>query len=86
MKIRYPLGVATLAVIAASSGASSAWAAPVLGASLASFAVLGAAGVTDVATSTVGGNLGSAPNGSVGGGYIFSSGSFQQNTVLAQQA
>lgn len=86
MKIRYPLGIAALVLIAGSSGAPSAWAAPVLGASLASFAVLGAAGVTNVPTSTIGGNLGSAPNASVGGGYVFSSGSIQQNTALAQNA
>ena len=61
-------------------------AAPVLGSSLASFAVLGAAGVTNVPTSTIGGNLGSAPNASVGGGYVFTSGSLQANTALAQQA
>ena len=61
-------------------------AAPILGSSLASFAVLGASGVTNVPTSTIGGNLGSAPNDSVGGGYIFTSGSLQANTALAQQA
>jgi hypothetical protein len=61
-------------------------AAPILGADLATFAVLGAAGVTNVPTSTIGGNLGSAPNPSVGGGYLFTSGSLQPNTFLAQQA
>ncbi len=61
-------------------------AAPVLGSDLASFAVLGAAGVTNVPTSTIGGNLGSAPNASVGGGYVFTAGSIQQNTALAQNA
>lgn len=59
---------------------------PVLGSDLASFAVLGASGVTNVATSTIGGNLGSAPNASVGGGYVFTSGSLQPNTTLAQNA
>lgn len=59
---------------------------PILGTDLASFAVLGAAGVTNVPTSTIGGNLGSAPNASVGGGYIFTSGSAHANTTLAQQA
>jgi hypothetical protein len=57
-----------------------------LSASLASFAVLGASGVTNVPTSTINGNLGSAPNPSVGGGYVFASGSLQSNTALAQQA
>ena len=59
---------------------------PILGDDLASFAVLGATGVTNVPTSTIGGNLGSAPNPSVGGGYVFTSGSLQANTPLAQNA
>jgi len=61
-------------------------ASPILGSDLASFAVLGATGVTNVPTSTIGGNLGSAPNGSVDGGYVFTSGSLQANTSLAQNA
>jgi len=67
-------------------GPGLAVAAPVLGSDLATFAVLGAAGVTSVPVSTIGGNLGSAPNASVGGGYVFSSGSLQANTALAQNA
>lgn len=67
-------------------GAAPAMAAAILSNDLASFAVLGASGVTNVPVSTIGGNLGSAPNGSVGGGYIFTSGSMQSNTALAQQA
>lgn len=74
-------GLVTLAL-----GASGTWAAPILGPDLASFAVLGATGVTNVPISTIGGNLGSAPNASVGGGYVFSSGSLQQNTAIAQNA
>jgi hypothetical protein len=66
--------------------ASPALASPILGPDLASFAVLGASGVTNVPTSTIGGNLGSAPNASIGGGYVFSSGSLQANTALAQNA
>ena len=62
------------------------FATPILGADLATFAVLGASGVTNVATSTIGGNLGSAPNASIGGGYIFTAGSSQANTALAQSA
>ena len=73
-------------VAAAFCGSSPALAAPVLASDLASFAVLGATGVTNVPTSTIGGNLGSAPNASVGGGYVFTSGSLQQNTALAQNA
>ena len=78
------LTISTLVALAFSG--SAAWAAPILGADLASFAVLGASGVTNVPISTIGGNLGSAPNASVGGGYVFSSGSLQQNTSLAQGA
>ena len=59
---------------------------PILGSSLASFAVLGASGVTNVPVSTIGGNLGAAPSAAVGGGYIFASGSLQANTALAQKA
>ena len=59
---------------------------PILPPDLASFAVLGATGVTNVPVSTIGGNLGSAPNASAGGGYIFTAGSRQQNTATAQQA
>ena len=80
------LSILSSAVLVALVGASPASAAPLLGDALASFAVLGAAGVTNVAVSTIGGNLGSAPNASVGGGYVFSSGSLQPNTALAQQA
>lgn len=73
-------------------GPTQGLAAPILGSDLASFAVLGATGVTNIATSTIGGNLGSAPtgspigDGSVTEGYVFSSGSLQPNTVLAQNA
>lgn len=66
--------------------APAAFADPVLPSALASFAVLGATGVTNVPTSTIGGNLGSAPNASVGGGYVFTAGSLQANTALAQAA
>jgi hypothetical protein len=67
-------------------GPSPALAVPILGSDLASFAVLGATGVTNVATSTIGGNLGSAPTPVVGGGYSFTAGSLQANTPLAAQA
>lgn len=66
--------------------ATPALAAPIFGQDLASFAVLGASGVTNVPTSTIGGNLGSAPSASAGGGYVFTFGSMQANTALAQQA
>lgn len=78
---------ATLALGAATVlGAAPATATAILSNDLASFAVLGASGVTNVPVSIIGGNLGSAPNASVGGGYIFTSGSLQGNTPLAQQA
>ena len=80
------LSTLALAVMAAFCVAAPASATPILGANLASFAVLGAAGVTNVPVSTIGGNLGSAPNPSTGGGYIFTSGSLQGNTILAQNA
>ena len=80
------LSASTLAVLGLFVGSAPVLAAPILGDELASFAVLGAAGVTNVPVSTIGGNLGSAPNPAVGGGYIFTSGSFQQNTALAQNA
>jgi hypothetical protein len=75
-----------LGVIGTMAGSSIALAAPILGQDLATFAVLGATGVTNVPVSTIGGNLGSSPNPSSGGGYIFTSGSLQQNTATAQQA
>lgn len=80
LKLALPL------LVAFAYGPGLALATPILGSDLASFAVLGAAGVTNVPTSTIGGNLGSAPNASVGGGYVFSSGSLQANTALAQNA
>ena len=81
-----PMKLAIPLCIALACAPSQGWAAPVLGSNLASFAVLGASGVTNVPTSIIGGNLGSAPNPSVGGGYIFTAGSLQQNTALAQAA
>lgn len=80
------LSLFVVAALAALVCPPLASAVPILGEALASFAVLGATGVTNVPTSTIGGNLGSSANPSVGGGYIFSSGSLQQNTALAQQA
>ena len=73
-------------LVALAYGPSQGWAEPILKPALSTFAVLGATGVTNVATSFIGGNLGSAPNGSVGTGYNFTSGTTQPNTPLAQQA
>ncbi|MEQ1742695.1 MAG: ice-binding family protein [Candidatus Nitrotoga sp.] len=75
-----------LAVIVLFCGSSSASAAPLLGSALASFAVLGAAGVTTAHKSKIKGNLGSAPSTSIGGVYQFAAGSLQANTPIAQQA
>ena len=63
MKTAKYLSTVSLAVVGALYGASPALALPILGSDLASFAVLGASGVTNVPVSTIGGNLGSAPNG-----------------------
>ncbi|MDO8478213.1 MAG: ice-binding family protein [Candidatus Rokubacteria bacterium] len=73
-------------LVALAYGPAQGFAAPIFPEDLASFAVLAAAGVTNVATSTIGGNLGSAPDPSVGGGYDFTFGSLQPNTALAQNA
>ena len=81
-----PLSALALAVIGLFCGSSSASAAPLLGSALASFAVLGSAGVTNVPKSKISGNLGSAPNASAGGGYEFAAGSLQANTPIAQLA
>jgi Ice-binding-like/PEP-CTERM motif len=89
LKMNTKLGVVKLAVplfFAIAYGPAQGLATPILGSSLDTFAVLGQQGVTDVPTSTIGGNLGSAPNASVGGGYVFTAGSLQANTALAQNA
>src|ERR1700720_124425 len=80
MKLAVPL------FFAIAYGPTQGLATPILGSSLDTFAVLGQQGVTDVPTSTIGGNLGSARNASIGGGYGFTSGSLQTNTVLAHNA
>lgn len=81
---------AILLFLALAFGPAQGLAVPILGSNLATFAVLGAdgsgGGVTNVPTSVIGGNLGSAPNPAVGGGYIFTAGSLQPNTALAQSA
>lgn len=83
LNLRFALASAAMAALCA---AAPALASPLLGSALASFAVLGASGVSNVPTSTIGGNLGSAPSASAGGGYVFTAGSLQANTALAQQA
>lgn len=58
MKTPKTLSILSLAVIGALYGASPALATPLLGSDLASFTVLGASTVTNVPTSTIGGNVG----------------------------
>jgi len=58
MKTPKHLSILSLAVIGALYGASPALATPLLGTDLASFTVLGASTVTNVPTSTIGGNVG----------------------------
>ena len=57
------LSMLTVAVLGTLYGASPAFALPILGSDLASFAVLGASGVTNVPTSTVVGNVGAWSSG-----------------------
>ena len=59
---------------------------PILGSDLASFAVLGATGVTTDPPSTIVGNLGSATNPSLTGTYNITGGILQPNTGIAQNA
>lgn len=63
------LSMLSLVVIGALYSASSAWATPILGSALASFAVLGASSVTNtgILPTTLGGNLGVSNNSSVTG-------------------
>lgn len=58
MKASKYLSILPLAVIGAIYGASPVLATPLLGSDLASFTVLGASTVTNVPTSTIGGNVG----------------------------
>src|ERR1700730_6346875 len=70
LKMNTKIGVMKLAVplfFAIAYGPAQGLAQSILGSSLDTFAVLGQQGVTNVPTSTIGGNLGSAPTGSVRG-------------------
>lgn len=69
MKTPKYFSILSLAVIGALVGASPAWATPLLGSELASFAVLGASSVTNTGTlpTTLGGNLGVSNNSSISG-------------------
>lgn len=61
MKTSKYLSILSMAVIGALYGSSTAWATPILGSTLASFAVLGSSDVTCVPTCVIGGNVGSFP-------------------------
>jgi Ice-binding-like/PEP-CTERM motif len=80
------VGVTAVALCAALMCGSPPALATVLSSDLADFAVLaGTAGVTNVPTSTIYGDLGSTSPAN-GGGYTFAGGSLQADTPLAAQA
>ena len=66
-KLLKSLSTLALAMTAVFGVAAPASAVPILGADLASFSVLGHLGVTNVPTSTIGGNVGSAPSPAITG-------------------
>ena len=61
LKLTLPL------LVALAYAPNAAWAVPLLGADLASFAVLGETTVTNVPTSTIVGNVGVSPGSSITG-------------------
>jgi hypothetical protein len=67
---------------------SFAYADSILGPALTTFEVLGHTTVTNVPTSTVAGNVGVSPGAAITGsvGIVFTSGTLQANTALAQAA
>jgi len=77
------LNVLVLALCAPSVHADS-----ILGPALTTFAVLGHTTVTNVPTSTIAGNVGVSPGTAITGsaGIVFTSGTLQANTALAQAA
>jgi hypothetical protein len=68
--------------------ASVAYADGILGPALTTFSVLGHTTVTNVPTSTIAGNVGVSPGAAItgSGGIVFTSGTLQANTALAQTA
>ncbi|MGC2457786.1 MAG: ice-binding family protein [Gallionellaceae bacterium] len=96
MKTSKYLSILSLAVIGTLYGSSPAWADPLLGSDLATFAVLGATpDVTNVPPSTIVGNVGVSPAQAFSG-FNFTAGastsdsqvtgSVESNTALAQSA
>ncbi len=85
-------GMSRFMILFAVTGLAALFCAPVvsatqiLGDNLATFAVLGASGVTTDPPSTIGGNLGSYPTDGITGTYNFSYGSNQSNGGLSQAA
>jgi hypothetical protein len=80
------LPVLTVMVLALCT--SAAYADSILGPALDTFAVLGHTTVTNVPTSTIAGNVGVSPGTAITGsaGIVFTSGTLQANTALAQAA
>jgi hypothetical protein len=77
-----------LKVLILASCISTVHADSILGPALTTFAVLGHTTVTNVPTSTIAGNVGVAPGAAITGsaGIVFTSGTLQANTALAQAA
>jgi hypothetical protein len=87
--IKFAKKLAIPLFVALAYGPAQGFAASLLGADLASFAVLGATPVVSCAgICTVGGNVGTSPAASVTGNFVFlpASGSLQLNTPTAQNA
>jgi len=80
-----PLSGFLIAVFGLLCGSSPASATPLLGSASAHFAVTGKAGITNIQKNKISGKFRSAPNGSVGGEYYFSSGAGQTLGSFGQQ-
>src|SRR4051812_29189424 len=85
-RIRICLLAVNLLVL--TSLASAVYGDSILGPALTEFAVLGHTTVTNVPSSTIAGDVGVSPGAAItgSGGIVFTSGTLQANTALAQQA